>query len=298
MKIGLVVEFHGKNFRGWQRQPKQRTVQQCVEEALQVVLRLPTPPSVTASGRTDAGVHVSRMPLQFYLPEGSGSVDYQRLAEGVTALMKSELRVIDVGTLPDDFHVRKNAAAKEYVYTISQAHRAPIFGGDYLWHQRRSIDMERLALQLRQVIGTHDFRHFRASGCLSVTTVKTLFAAAITRSNTEFSIRFLGSGFLKQMVRLLVGSMLAFAQNRSQYSVGELLTAEVLPVEKGPTAPARGLRLERVYYYERDILRLPETLKPWFGVCTEEGEFRNFPELAGESLESLEIIKAPSQKGS
>ncbi|MCJ2165881.1 MULTISPECIES: tRNA pseudouridine(38-40) synthase TruA [unclassified Pseudodesulfovibrio] len=244
-RIKLTLAYDGTDFCGWQLQPRDRTVQGELEKALEVILG--TKVRVHGSGRTDSGVHALGQVVHFDCAEKRRGLTWQRSLNG---LLPPDVRVLDAVPVPDDFHARYWARAKTYEYA--------------LWHERmfclpqRSryvwncgpVDFERMEAAARILAGEHDFAAFQNVGTDVGSTVRTVSGISRQEGVTghESVWRFTATGFLKQMVRNLMGCMVACGR-------GKLTTEEVRAILVSgdrtcapATVPPQGLTLVRVDY--------------------------------------------------
>lgn len=244
-----LICYDGSEFYGMQRQPKLRTVQGVFEEALQSLFKEPV--NVQASGRTDSGVHALGQVISFRTPF---FIPPDSLLKGLNTRLPWDVQVIDLGEVNEDFHPLFSAIGKEYVYYF-MTERLPFF------HKQVSIYPYRLDWGLMEksaemFLGEHDFADFRCQGTDVATTVRRIdcFHVGKTQLQTPWGaqsvglMRIQGSGFLKQMVRLLVGAL--WQVGRGQKLPLELQDHLDQPRGKafGLAAPAQGLYLSRVFY--------------------------------------------------
>lgn len=247
-QIRLVVEYDGKPFSGWQVQPNVRTVQEELHKALKTVLRedigLPV-----ASGRTDAGVSARRQVVCFK----SDSIDLenlQRVLVGVSSILKNEVAILAIERVPDDFHPIHMAVAKQYSYRVWNHPSPPVLCYGSALHVTGPISMEAMLREASHLIGEHDFSSFRATGCGASSPVRTVTSIDIERDGNVVEFRVVGQGFLKQMVRNIVGTLLEYGKDpERQPSCREVLQAKDRSVA-GPTAEPWGLSLDWVEYPE------------------------------------------------
>ena len=248
--LKLVIEYNGKNFHGWQRQPDQRTIQEELWRALSIVTRQTISP-LRASGRTDAGVHAKGQVVSFKLPL---STDLGKLSRGVSHLLRGEVTVCSAEEVPDDFHPGIDATHKQYSYRVLNRDTPPVLNAHTTWHIPHHLDIERMREEARYLIGEHDFSSFRDSGCTATTAVKTIYDITIEKQGPELIFYVVGSGFLKQMVRGIAGTLLQVGEDRRD----PLCFDEILRTQDrqkvGPTAPARALWLEKVWYPSTSLM--------------------------------------------
>jgi tRNA pseudouridine38-40 synthase len=242
--IKLIVEYDGAGFHGWQKQPELRTVQGELEKAIATVLRSPISP-LHAAGRTDAGVHARGQVVTFKV---DADVDLFRLSQGVSHLLKGEISVISAEVVPDDFHPGWNSTRKLYAYRILVRPTPAVLDARRVWHISQQMDLGVLKRCAQVVVGTHDFSSFRDSTCTATSTVKTIFSSDFSLEGDILVYRVIGDGFLKQMVRNLVGTMTDIARGRIRDRTMEEILAAKDRRLAGVTAPAHGLCMEWVSY--------------------------------------------------
>lgn len=240
--IRLVIEYDGTDFAGWQFQPNGTSVQQVVEEAL--ARHLGAPVRLYSSGRTDAGVHARGMVAHF---ETDRQLPFGAYREGVNRLLPDSVAIVSAEEAEPGFHARFSAKGKWYRYTIcNRPVRSPL-AGRFCWHIRRSLDTEAMVLAARILVGEHDFSAFRTSGCNAKTTKRLIFSVQVTAEGELLHIDVRGSGFLRNMVRILAGTLVEVGLGkRSVDSVQRLLQGD--SGDSGQTAPASGLCLMEVWY--------------------------------------------------
>ena len=240
--VCLVCEYDGAAFHGWQLQPNVRTVQEVLHQVLQTVLRQPLSP-LSASGRTDSGVHALRQVVSFSVAEAP---DLHRLCHSVSNLLKGELAVVAGYFVSDDFHPTRAAIAKEYQYRIINRPQPLVLERGKAWQVAVPLDVAAMQQAAAVLRGTHDFASFQCAGCSAATSVRHIFESEITVHGNEYCYRVVGSGFLKQMVRSIVGTLVAIGKQHS--APMEEILAACDRRRAGPTAPPYGLTLQWVEY--------------------------------------------------
>jgi tRNA pseudouridine38-40 synthase len=239
----LLLSYRGTRYAGWQRQQNALTVQQAVEEALERLLGNPV--RVVGASRTDAGVHARGQVAHLELPEpfpASG------LVHGTNHHLPEDVRVLAASVVPAGFHARKHAWGKEYLYRLSRAPVVSPLDSHFVARAPGSLDAEQLSRAAELLPGRHDFSAFALAGGSHGQPVRRIFSAQWEEKGEELCFRVAGEGFLRGMVRALVGTMVEVgAGKRSPESFAELLTGRPRAAA-GPTAPAHGLVLERVFY--------------------------------------------------
>jgi len=245
-QLRITLEYDGARFAGWQVQPGQRTVQSEVEAALATLLRHDV--RVLVAGRTDAGVHAR---AQVCTVRTGSSIDPEILRRGLDGLMPRDIAALEVVEVPLGFHPRFDACAKHYRYRLLQRDARPVLLRNRCWHLRRDLDLTAMGEALAAVVGEHDFSSFRASGCASRNPVKRILSADITCRPPLVDIDVIGSGFLKQMVRILVGTVVEVGQGRRSADELPEILASRDRTRAGRTAPAGGLTLIEVRYRDQ-----------------------------------------------
>jgi tRNA pseudouridine38-40 synthase len=245
----VTIAYDGTNYSGWQVQPNGRAVQQVVEEALEQLLKERV--QVRSSGRTDAGVHARAMAAAFTT---SRNLPLRAFVEGANRFLPADIAIQDARLVPEGFKPITMAYAKQYRYTIiNSSVRSPL-ERLYSWQVREPLDLSAMEEAAGRFVGTHDFAAFRASNCVAKTTVRRIDSVQITRQGTQkIIIDVTGGGFLKNMVRVMVGTLVDIGKGRFTPSHIDRLLQEGDRKEAGSTAPACGLCLMRVVYPEEFI---------------------------------------------
>jgi tRNA pseudouridine38-40 synthase len=248
--IKLIIEYDGSRFHGWQIQPGVRTVQEELTKVVSMVLREPIR-IIHASGRTDAGVHARGQVVSF---KSQNAPDLLRLSHAVSSILKGDLAVRSAEIVPDSFHARGSAKSKQYSYFIHNSPTPPVLLYGRVWHVTRPLPLNLLQEESRAFIGEHDFTSVRAADCQGRSPVKTIHELEIKEVMEDLiQIRVVGSGFLKQMVRIIVGTLVDIGKGRipndgSSHSIVEQVLAKKTRLAAGITAPPQGLCLDFVTY--------------------------------------------------
>jgi tRNA pseudouridine38-40 synthase len=244
-RVKLAVAYDGTTYAGWQLQPNGTTVQAVMEGALGRILQEPV--RLRAAGRTDAGVHAREQVVDF---SDSGTRELETVVRGGNALLPDDIRILSAVEVPQRFDARRHATEKEYRYFLHLAPVASPFLSRYAWHLEGSVDLHAVEEGLAPLVGEHDFTSFRGTGCTARTAVRTIFRARVTRHEVPglYSVDIVGTGFLRHMVRNIVGTVVDAGKGRHPAErVGEILRARNRR-NAGVNAPPHGLFLWRVAY--------------------------------------------------
>jgi tRNA pseudouridine38-40 synthase len=243
-KALLIVEYNGAGFHGWQVQPKLRTVQSELQRVIETIVRQSVP-ALEASGRTDSGVHARGQVVCVRLPE---MINLDVFRRSISALLPRELTVHAARWVDEDFDPCRHAKRKQYSYHILHRDVPAVLEYGRVWYVPWRLDRERLERDARALIGEHDFESFRCSGCEAATTVRTIYESTVSINGDSIVYRVIGSGFLKQMVRTIVGTLVDCASERIvDRTIVQILEAKDRR-RAGVTAPAHGLYLDWVSY--------------------------------------------------
>jgi tRNA pseudouridine38-40 synthase len=241
--LKLTIEYDGTDFSGWQRQIGQRTVQGTLEEKIHELLGETV--EVRGAGRTDAGVHaegqVGSVALASRIPTGG-------FLRGLNTILPPDLAVVEVVEAPPGFDARFSARGKVYRYRIwNHFVRSPKFART-AWHVRRPLDLEAMRTAARLLCGEHDFRGFRASDCDRRNTVRLIRRCEVTRQGALVDIEVEATAFLKNMVRILSGTLADVGRGKRDAERVQRALETGDRTAAGVTAPAAGLTLVRVIY--------------------------------------------------
>ncbi|HAX74197.1 MAG TPA: tRNA pseudouridine(38-40) synthase TruA [Firmicutes bacterium] len=243
-RIRCIVTYDGTQFSGYQRQINQRTVQGELEKCLKIVTKQEV--TIHGSGRTDAGVHALGQVFHFDSPLNMPSGAYRKALNG---LLPDDISIVESVEVDGGFHSRLCAELKEYHYKLSMNNYDPI-KRNYVYQYGRRLDLEKMEKAMRYLIGTHDFSSFCAN-MEDRDKVRTIFEAEIINDNGELTFRFVGSGFLRYMIRILVGTLLEVGEGKKQPEQIPVIIEAKNRRLAGRTASPEGLYLVRVQYNEK-----------------------------------------------
>jgi len=245
-RIRMTVSYDGTDFHGWQVQPGLPTIQSVLEKVLAEIEGAPV--KVAGSGRTDAGVHAMAQVAAFTLVN---PIPVDNLRKALNRLLPLDIRVFDVAEAAADFHPRYQAVAKTYEYRIHRTEICPPFAHRYVYHYPYPLDEARIFDLAPLLEGEHDFSSFAASDDkdeLGRSKVRRVFHSRANRSGEVLIYNVRGSGFLKHMVRNIVGVLLEAGKGNLGREDIEKRFDPACAIPPGPSVPALGLFLVSVEY--------------------------------------------------
>lgn len=252
IRIGLA--YDGTAYSGWQVQPGQPTIQAAIESALRGIEGRAV--KVHGSGRTDAGVHALGQVASFGL---ENPIPPENLMKALNRLLPRDIRVLECGEAPANFHARHSAVAKTYEYRICRAEVCPPFVRCYVYHHPYPLDEAAMIAGAAMFEGEHDFRSFASAGGNEMeSTVRTIYSSRLGRESDLLVYRVRGSGFLYHMVRNIVGTLLEVGRgNLAAGDIPGILRAKDRAAA-GPMVPAKGLFLVSVEYNSESAAESPD----------------------------------------
>ncbi len=242
-RIKLTVAYDGSDYVGWQYQPNGMSVQQRLEQALhQLTGEIHR---VHSSGRTDAGVHALGMVCHLTTER---DLPLSAWREGLNRFLPDDIVIRHAESVDDEFHARFSARGKRYRYTLlCDPLRQPL-QRKTSWQVKKALDVGKMEQAARSFIGQHDFSPFRTSGCASRTTVREIFSITFVHDGALLHIDVCGSGFLKNMVRMMVGTLVDIGRNKRPVTAIADLLGGAKGIAPPLTAPPQGLCLMEVWY--------------------------------------------------
>lgn len=237
----LTIEYDGTNFSGWQIQPDSRTVEEEIEKAFSQILQQPI--DLLGQGRTDAGVHAMGQVAHVDLPD---SINPEKLTYGVNGLVGNEIHIHEMTKVDDEFHSRFDAEYREYEYSILT--KASPLKRQSSWFPNSDYEIDKVKECISLLMGEFDFSNFSKYNEENYTTLCTILLCEMEEIEGELIVRIRANRFLRNMVRRLVGTIIEVGKGKMSVQEFEELLKN--PGKKTPTytAPAKGLRLIRVFY--------------------------------------------------
>ncbi len=243
VRVVLTVAYDGSAYVGWQCQPNGISIQQRLEEAIEDLTG--SFHRLHSSGRTDAGVHARAMIC--HCDTGS-PLPLKAWREGLNSRLPVDIAVQDARLESFDFHARFSAKEKLYRYQILSALvRSPLERGQ-CWHVKKALDVDLMRVAALAFVGEHDFSSFRTTGCAAKTTVRNISQVDVRVAGQVIQVDVRGNGFLKNMVRMMVGTLVDIGLNKRPGADIEALLNRSGTVRPALTAPAHGLCLMKVFY--------------------------------------------------
>ena len=251
----MKIAYDGTRYYGWEHQPDQETIQGKIEMVLSRMCGLEMtqrdfmapdcPIKVIGAGRTDAGVHARAMIANVMLDT---ELSEDEIRDYMNRYLPDDIAIQDVRKCAERFHARYKAAGKTYQYTIFDGSVKPVFNRKYYTALEEELDIEAMQKAAELLKGEHDFKSFCGNPRMKKSTVRIVDEIDIRRSKGYVYLTFHGTGFLQNMVRILVGTLIEVGYHRmAPESMVEVLDAKDRK-QAGPTAPAKGLCLLRVDY--------------------------------------------------
>lgn len=241
--IKLILEYDGSRYYGWQRQPRQPTVQGSLEKALSRIANRRV--MVVAAGRTDAGVHAEGQAAHFKTHSRLGPESWMC---ALNSLLPDDIVVMHAEGVSARFHARYSAIAKTYRYRILNRRNRSAIGRQYVWSVFTPLNTTRMRMAARELTGRHDFSSFQGGSSSSRTSICKMKSLSVVRRGQEVVITIEADRFLQHMIRTIVGTLVEVGRGRRDPSEMKILLKKKDRRLSGPTAPAKGLCLIGVKY--------------------------------------------------
>lgn len=247
-RIHLIVEYDGTAYAGWQRQANAMTVQEKLERAIRKLTGEEL--CVSGASRTDAGVHALGQSAHF---DTESRIPADKFSFALNTMLPTDIRVTRSEEVPLEFHARFSTKGKRYRYLFHAAPHAGALTRNTHAHVIYPLDVEKMQAEAQDLVGTHDFAAFAASGSVVKDTVRTIYRAEVTREGSEIRLIVEGSGFLYNMVRIIAGTLIGVGSGKLEPGAFRRAIASGDRLDLGITAPAHGLTLMEVFYDPDDL---------------------------------------------
>ena len=241
--IKLIIEYNGRHFNGWQKQPNKLNIQGEIEKAIGEITGEEI--DLIASGRTDAGVHSFGQTANF---KTNSNIPIEKFPVAINSKLKKTIVIKSAEEVEEEFHSRYSVKSKTYCYIINNSKYGSAITKEFEYHFPIELNIEKMKEASKYFIGKHDFAAFKASGTSSKSSVREIFNAQVKFENEKIYIELTGSGFLYNMVRIIAGTLL-------DVGIGKILPEEIPDIilskdrkRAGKTLPPQGLFLMKVEY--------------------------------------------------
>lgn len=242
--IKLVIEYDGKDFNGWQKQPNKLNIQGTIEQAIKIITGEDV--DLTASGRTDAGVHAFGQVANF---KTNSNIPIDKIVIALNSNLKKSIRIISAEEVDERFHSRLTCKKKSYRYVINNSEFSSAIYRNLETHIPQELDVEKMRVAAKYFEGEHDFKAFKSSGTSSKNSVRIIYKAdVIQMPNNRIYIELTGNGFLYNMVRIIAGTLV-------DVGIGKINPEDIKNIINskdrnlaGKTLPPNGLFLVDVQY--------------------------------------------------
>ncbi len=239
----MVFSYDGSKYYGYQKQPNKNSIQAEIERVLTIINSNKTV-KICASGRTDSGVHALNQKAHFDLNK---DIECDKLRNSVNKMLPNSIYIKGIKKTKNDFHARFNVIKKEYTYKINIGEYSPI-DCNYIYQYNKPLNIEKMQEASKYIIGEHDFTSYTKGNEEKESFIRTIYSIDTKNVNDIVSLTFCGSGFLRYMVRNMVGSLIEVGNgSRKAKEINKILAAKDR-TKAGITAPACGLYLSNVFY--------------------------------------------------
>ncbi|GFZ32819.1 tRNA pseudouridine synthase A [Clostridium zeae] len=241
--IKLVLEYDGTSYNGWQKQKHGMTVQDKLNKAIKAVTKEEI--ETLGSSRTDSGVHARGYVANF---RTDSRIPAERFKDALNTKLPDDILVVSSEEVSDEFHSRYSSKGKMYSYTIRNNEVPTVIGRNYFYNYEKKLDIESIRVAAQYFLGTHDFKAFQNKGGSVKTTVRTINRLDIEVNDDIIKFYVAGNGFLYNMVRIIVGTLIMVGIHKIEPSDVKKIISDRIRLKAGKPAPACGLCLEKVFY--------------------------------------------------
>lgn len=241
--IKLTIEYDGKDFNGWQKQPNKLNIQGNIEQAIYAITGEEV--ELNASGRTDAGVHAYGQVANF---KTNSNIPIEKFAVAINSKLKKSIVIKKAEEVEERFHSRYNCKKKTYRYVINNSFEGSAIYRYLEYHMPTKLNVEDMKKAIKYFKGMHDFAAFKASGTSSKSSVREIYSAEIKQEKERIYIELTGNGFLYNMVRIISGTLVDVGLGKiNPDSIPQIIESKKR-INAGKTLPAHGLYLVNVEY--------------------------------------------------
>ena len=241
--IKLLIEYEGKGFNGWQKQPNKLNIQGEIERAIEEITGEEV--DLIASGRTDAGVNAIGQVANF---RTNSTIEIEKIPYAINSKLKKSILIKDAEEVEEKFHSRYSVHSKTYRYTINNSQFGTAIYRDMEYHFPIKLDEKLMNEGAQYLVGKHDFKSFKASGTSSKNSVRTIYDIKVWREDDRVIIEITGNGFLYNMVRIIAGTLVDVGIGKYPPAYVKEILEEMDRNKAGKTLAARGLCLMKVDY--------------------------------------------------
>ena len=241
--IKLTIEYDGKDFNGWQKQPTKLNIQGTIEQAIKIVTGEDV--DLMASGRTDAGVHAFGQVANF---KTNSNIPIEKIPIAINSNLKKSIRIISAEEVDERFHSRLTCKRKTYRYVINNSEFSSAIYRNLETHIPQKLDVEKMKQAAKYFEGEHDFKAFKASGTSSKSSVRTIYKAEVYQEGDRIIIELTGNGFLYNMVRIIAGTLVEVGLGKIESNKIPEIIENKKRENAGKTLPPNGLYLMKVIY--------------------------------------------------
>jgi len=241
--IKLTIEYDGKEFNGWQKQPNKLNIQGTIEQAIKSITGEDV--ELNASGRTDAGVHAIGQVANF---KTNSQIPIEKFAIAINSNLKKSIIIKKAEEVDEMFHSRLSCKKKTYRYIINNSEEGSAIYRNLETHIPQKLDVEKMKQAVKYFEGEHDFKAFKASGTSGKSSVRTIYKAEVYKEGEKIFIELTGNGFLYNMVRIIAGTLVEVGMGKMEPSRVEEIIKGGKREDAGKTLPPNGLYLVEVMY--------------------------------------------------
>lgn len=242
-RVLICFGYKGTLYSGYQKQPSKITVQEILEKAIQKVINEKT--TIYSSGRTDAGVHAIKQYAHF---DTNSNVSMQKLPQAINTFLPGDIRVFEAKIVDDNFHARYNVKKKTYIYVLSNSNVVSPLFYDMVTPLKYQLDMQKVNDAIKIIKGKHNFKAFCSSGTSAKDFDREIFDIQVIEQSNYLVFKVTGNGFLYNMVRIIVGTLIDIGRGRIQLENIDKMFKTGDRSLGGKTLPARGLYLFDIEY--------------------------------------------------